>query len=396
MAQGPMARPPGPCHHGRALIQRNDLTRTVLTVLFIGGLIASSFWVLRPFLGALVWATMIVAATWPAMLALERRAGGRRWVAVSVMSLLLLLVLIGPLSAALATLFSHADEIAEQARHLKDIQLPPPPAWLQGLPLVGERIASFWQNLATGGVQALVVLVTPYLGVATRWLVTQAGGLGALMLQFVLTVIACAALYARGEDAAGWALRFGARLGGAQGEHVIRLSGQAIRGVALGVVVTAIAQTLVGAIGLAIAQVPFTAVLTLLMFLMAVAQIGAALVVLAPALWLYWTGSPGMASFLLVVAVFVATMDNVLRPILIKKGAADLPLVLIFVGVIGGLISFGLVGIFIGPVVLAVTHTLLNAWVDRTDEREALPAAVPAAAVPLALEERPQGIEAGH
>jgi predicted PurR-regulated permease PerM len=391
-----MARPPGPCHHGRALIQRNDLTRTVLTVLFIGGLIASSFWVLRPFLGALVWATMIVAATWPAMLALERRAGGRRWVAVSVMSLLLLLVLIGPLSAALATLFSHADEIAEQARHLKDIQLPPPPAWLQGLPLVGERIASFWQNLATGGVQALVVLVTPYLGVATRWLVTQAGGLGALMLQFVLTVIACAALYARGEDAAGWALRFGARLGGAQGEHVIRLSGQAIRGVALGVVVTAIAQTLVGAIGLAIAQVPFTAVLTLLMFLMAVAQIGAALVVLAPALWLYWTGSPGMASFLLVVAVFVATMDNVLRPILIKKGAADLPLVLIFVGVIGGLISFGLVGIFIGPVVLAVTHTLLNAWVDRTDEREALPAAVPAAAVPLALEERPQGIEAGH
>jgi predicted PurR-regulated permease PerM len=391
-----MARPPGPCHHGRALIQRNDLTRTVLTVLFIGGLIASSFWVLRPFLGALVWATMIVAATWPAMLALERRAGGRRWVAVSVMSLLLLLVLIGPLSAALATLFSHADEIAEQARHLKDIQLPPPPAWLQGLPLVGERIASFWQNLATGGVQALVVLVTPYLGVATRWLVTQAGGLGALMLQFVLTVIACAALYARGEDAAGWALRFGARLGGAQGEHVIRLSGQAIRGVALGVVVTAIAQTLVGAIGLAIAQVPFTAVLTLLMFLMAVAQIGAALVVLAPALWLYWTDSPGMASFLLVVAVFVATMDNVLRPILIKKGAADLPLVLIFVGVIGGLISFGLVGIFIGPVVLAVTHTLLNAWVDRTDEREALPAAVPAAAVPLALEERPQGIEAGH
>jgi predicted PurR-regulated permease PerM len=377
-----MARPPGPCHHGRALIQRNDLTRTVLTVLFIGGLIASSFWVLRPFLGALVWATMIVAATWPAMLALERRAGGRRWVAVAVMSLLLLLVLIGPLSAALATLFSHADQIAEQARHLKDIQVPPPPAWLAGLPLVGERIAAFWQNLATGGVQAIVALVTPYLGVATRWLVTQAGGLGALMLQFLLTVVACAALYARGEDAAGWALRFGARLGGAQGEHVIRLSGQAIRGVALGVVVTAIAQTLVGAIGLAIAQVPFTAVLTLLMFLMAVAQIGAALVVLAPALWLYWTDSPGMASFLLVVAVFVATMDNVLRPILIKKGAADLPLVLIFVGVIGGLISFGLVGIFIGPVVLAVTHTLLNAWVDRTDEREALPATVPAAGGP--------------
>lgn len=399
-----MARPPRPCHHGRALTQpRNDLTRIVLTVLFIGGLMASSFWILRPFLGALVWAIMIVVATWPAMLALERWAGGRRWVAVTVMSLLLLLVLIGPLSAAVATLFSHADEIADGARHLKDVQLPPPPAWLQGLPLVGERLAAFWQNLATGGVQAIVVLVTPYLGVVTKWLVSQAGGLGSLMLQFVLTVITCAALYARGEGMADWALRFGARLGGAQGEHVIRLSGQAIRGVALGVVVTAIAQTIVGALGLAIARVPFTAVLTLLMFLAAVAQVGAALVILVPAFWMYWTGSPGMGTFLLVVGIFVATMDNVLRPVLIKKGAADLPLVLIFVGVIGGLISFGLIGIFIGPVVLAVTHTLLDAWVNRADERGALTAAVPVAgapprvaASPLALEDQPQGIEAGH
>ena len=397
-----MARPRCPCHHGRALTPpRNDLTRIVLTVLFIGGLLASSFWILRPFLGALVWAIMIVAATWPAMVALERWAGGRRWVAVTVMSLLLLLVLIGPLSAAVATLFTHADEIADGARHLKDVQLPPPPAWLQGLPLVGERIAAFWQDLATGGIQAVVVLVTPYLGVVTRWLVSQAGGLGSLMLQFVLTVIACAALYARGEGAADWAVRFGGRLGGAQGEHVIRLSGQAIRGVALGVVVTAIAQTLVGALGLAIARVPFTAVLTLLMFLAAVAQIGAALVILVPAFWLYWSGSPGMGTFLLVVTVFVATMDNVLRPILIKKGAADLPLVLIFVGVIGGLISFGLIGIFIGPVVLAVTHTLLDAWVNRTDERDAPAATVPVAvpprvAGPLTLEDQPQGIEAGH
>ena len=187
------------------------------------------------------------------------------------------------------------------------------------------------------------------------------------MLQFLLTVVAAAALYARGEGAADWALRFGARLGGAQGEHVIRLSGQAIRGVALGVVVTAIAQTMVGGIGLAIAGIPFAAVLTLIMFLTAVAQVGAALVIAAPVFWLYWSAS-GMGTFLLVV-MLVATMDNVLRPILIKMGAADLPLVLIFVGVIGGLIAFGLIGIFIGPVALAVTHTLVNAWVEQDQLR---------------------------
>jgi predicted PurR-regulated permease PerM len=140
------------------------------------------------------------------------------------------------------------------------------------------------------------------------------------------------------------------------------LSGQAIRGVALGVVVTALVQAVVGGIGLAIAHVPFAAVLTAVMFLLAVAQIGAVPVLVVPIFWLYWSGSPGWGTFLVVVAVIAGTLDNVLRPFLIKKGA-DLPLLLIFIGVIGGLIAFGLIGIFVGPLVLAVTYTLLNAWV---------------------------------
>jgi predicted PurR-regulated permease PerM len=108
--------------------------------------------------------------------------------------------------------------------------------------------------------------------------------------------------------------------------------------------------------------VPFATLLTALMFLLAVAQVGAALVLAGATLWLYWTGSAGWGTFLLVVTIIAATLDNVLRPILIKQGAADLPLLLIFVGVIGGLITFGLIGIFIGPLVLAVTHTLMRAW----------------------------------
>lgn len=343
---------------------RTDLTRIVLTVLFIGGLMAASFYILRPFLGAFIWAVMIVVATWPLLLLFERRFGGRRWAAVLLMTVLLLLVLVVPLAAAVATLVANADAIADWARRLQDFHLPPPPAWIARLPFFGERAARLWQELATGGWQAMVALVTPYLGAVTRWAVTQAGGVGALMLQFLLTVIASAVLYAGGEAAAMWALRFGARLGGEPGENAIRLSGQAIRGVALGVVVTAIVQTLIGGIGLFIAGIPFATVLMLVMFVAAVAQIGAALVMIVPVAWLYWSGAPGWGTFLLVVTVVVATLDNVLRPILIKKGA-DLPLLLIFVGVIGGLLAFGLIGIFVGPVVLAVTHTLLLAWMDK-------------------------------
>jgi predicted PurR-regulated permease PerM len=136
-----------------------------------------------------------------------------------------------------------------------------------------------------------------------------------------------------------------------------------VRGVALGVVVTALAQSVLGGVGLAVAGVPFAAVLTAVMFMLAIAQIGPLLVLGPSVAWLYWSGSTGWGTFLLIWTLVVGTMDNFLRPILIKKGA-DLPLLLIFVGVVGGLVAFGLIGIFVGPVVLAVAHTLLSAWVD--------------------------------
>ncbi|MFL6573200.1 MAG: AI-2E family transporter, partial [Burkholderiales bacterium] len=205
--------------------------------------------------------------------------------------------------------------------------------------------------------------IAPYARGLLAWFVAEMGSFGKLFVQFVLTVVAAAILYAYGEGAADWMLRFGTRLGSERGEAAIRLAGQAIRSVARGVIVTALVQTAVGGIGLWIAGIPFASVLTALMFLLAVAQIGAALVLIVPVIWLYWSGSPGMGTFLLIVTIIAATLDNFLRPFLIKQGAADLPLLLIFLGVIGGLIAFGLIGIFIGPLVLAVTHTLLNAWV---------------------------------
>jgi len=323
---------------------------------------AASFWVLQPFLGALIWAVMIVISTWPLMRSVERVLGGRRWAAVTVMSVLLLLVLVVPLAMAIGTVVGHVDVITGWAKELGDFRVPPPPAWVAGLPFVGEAAAGAWQQVASDGVESLGAKLAPYATALVRWLVAQLGNFGVLFIQFLLTIIAAGVLYAHGEGAAGFALRFGRRLAGEQGEGMMRLSAQAIRGVALGVVVTAFVQALIGGIGLAIAGVPFATVLTAVMFLLAVAQIGAVPVLVIPIISLYWTGSYGMGTFLLVVAVIAGTLDNVLRPFLIRKGA-DLPLLLILVGVIGGLVAFGLIGIFVGPVVLAVTYTLLNAWI---------------------------------
>jgi predicted PurR-regulated permease PerM len=146
--------------------------------------------------------------------------------------------------------------------------------------------------------------------------------------------------------------------------------------VALGVGVTAIVQAVIGGIGLAIAGVPFAALLTAVMFMLCIIQVGPTLVLLPATIWVFWSGATGWGIVLAVWTLVVGTMDNFLRPWLIKRGA-DLPLLLIFAGVIGGLLGFGLVGIFVGPVMLAVSYTLIDAWMQDADEPEvaALPGA---------------------
>jgi len=352
-------------------VQR-DITRTVLAVLFIGALIGTSLWVLKPFLGAAIWAVTIVTATWPLMISVQDRLWGRRSLAVAVMTLVLLCMLVIPLWLAIGTIVSHSDQIAGWVKSLSDFEFPPPPDWLGRLPLFGGDLIAAWEKVALAGAQDFVKKLAPYGGIAIQWFAAEVGGFGALVLQFLLTVVFSALLYAKGEQVTSWVKRFGRRLAGPRGEHSIQLAGQAVRGVALGVVVTALAQSILGGVGLAVAGVPFAAVLTAVMFMLAVAQIGPLLVLVPSVVWLYWSGSTGWGTFLLIWTLVVGTMDNFLRPILIKKGA-DLPLLLIFSGVVGGLIAFGLIGIFVGPVVLAVAHTLLSAWVAEENIEVDLP-----------------------
>ena len=340
---------------------QNDLTRMTLAILCMLVLIAASFWVLRPFLAAAVWATMIVVATWPLFKSLEHRLGDRSTLAVALMSLALLLLLVIPLWLAISTIVENVDTISGLAKDLAATGFPQPPQWVAGLPLIGNKLALVWKQLADAGSQGLMAKVAPYTVQSGKWILVNIGDLGYMLLHFLLIVLLSAILYAEGGVGASKVRLFGRRLAGVRGENAIILAGQAIRGVALGVGLTAIVQTVLGGMGLAIAGVPFASLLSALMLMFCIAQLGPALILFPSVAWLFWMGETGWGSFLLVWSVFVGTLDNFLRPMLIKRGA-DLPLLLIFAGVIGGMLSFGLIGIFIGPVVLAVTYTLLEAW----------------------------------
>jgi predicted PurR-regulated permease PerM len=343
-----------------------DLTRTTLSVLFIGGLVVASFWLLQPFLPAIIWATTLVIATWPLMLRVQHYVGNRRGLAVLVMTLALLLVLVVPFWLAISTIVGNLDGISELVRTILTLRVPPPPDWLAGLPVIGEQATEAWEKYTASGVQDLAPQLTPYARVITQWFASAAGSLGWMFLQFLLTVGIAAIMFSRGEAAAASTIHFGHRLGGQRGEMAVRLAGQAIRGVALGVVVTAVAQSVLGGIGLAVVGLPFAPVLTALMFMLCLAQIGPSPVLIPAVVWMYYSSSVLWATVLLGFAVVTLTMDNFVRPLLIRRGA-DLPLLLILAGVIGGLLAIGLLGIFLGPTVLAVAYTLLNAWMAEDD-----------------------------
>lgn len=346
---------------------KRDLTRTTLALLFLGALILASLWILKPFLPAIVWAMMIVIATWPVLLRLQRYLWGSRVLATIIMVVLLLLILIIPLSLTAASIIGNADEIAIWARWLMSFELPPPPQWLTDLPMIGDTIRQVWTKFTNLGIRDLWAQAAPYAFDVTKWFISQAGGIGGLVVHFLMTVIVAAILYADGERAAALLRRFGRRLAGDRGENSVLLAGQAIRSVALGVIVTALVQAGLGGLGLSVAGVPFAALLTAIMFILAIAQIGVWPVMFGAVIWMYWMGDTAWATFLLVWSMPVVIIDNFIRPFLIKRGA-DLPILLIFVGVIGGLLGFGLVGIFVGPVVLSVAYTLLNAWMAEDPE----------------------------
>lgn len=338
--------------------QRLDRTfgLAILLLLLIGCLT-----VLVPFLTALLLAVILAYATWPLNVRLRRSFRGHKTLAALAMTLGATLVLVGPFVVLALSLADNATQFADAVRGLLEGGLPDLPRWVAGLPLVGESLDTYWRSFAHDGGRMLEELKSVIM--PARSLLLSGGGavIGALF-QLGLGVLVAFFMYRDGESAA---LKVGnavQRLGGAQGRHLLDVAGTTVIGVVYGILGTALAQGILATIGFLVAGVPGAIFLGLATFFLSIVPVGPPLVWFPASVWLFYQGSTGWAIFLFLWgALAISLVDNFLKPMIISRGSS-LPFVLVLLGILGGIIAFGFIGVFIGPTLLAVGYRIFTEW----------------------------------
>ncbi|HXK00509.1 MAG TPA: AI-2E family transporter YdiK [Buchnera sp. (in: enterobacteria)] len=346
-----------------------DLPKAIFLLFFFIIMTLTSFWIIRPFVLGFSWASMIVIATWPFMLKLQFWFGGKRCFAVIVMTIFLLLLFIVPVVFLVNSLIENSVPLMNWLTS-GNLQFPNL-NWLQDIPVIGTKLFISYHKLLNEGGVALITQIQPYMGITTEFFIVQVGNFGRFVIDLIFMLIFSSILYWNGEKVGNIVRHFAFRLASKPGDVVVLLAGQAIRAVALGVVVTALVQGILGSIGLVILGIPYASLLMILIILFCLIQLGPLPVLVPAIIWLYWHGNAICGSALLIWSGILCILDHILRPVLIRIGA-DLPTLLILSGVIGGLLAFGMIGLFIGPVVLVISYRLILSWMDEIPSPDSL------------------------
>jgi predicted PurR-regulated permease PerM len=335
---------------------RNYAQLATVALLVVGCLL-----VLRPFLAAILFACAVAISSWPLYLTLLARMRGRRTLAALTMTLSLTLLVILPLAVAAYSLADDVGRFYDQVKLVLATGSFAPPAWLREIPLVGASLDAYVREV-TGSREQLMDLARRMLDPARHYLLSGGIVLGTGVAQLSLAVFVSFFLYRDGTQLVGAIAAGMRRVMGASATKVAEIVSQTVRGVMYGLLGTALAQALVAALGFAIAGVPAVPLLSVATFVLSLVPVGPPIVWAGAALWLFDSGQPGWGVFMLVWGlVLISGVDNVVKPLLISRGSS-LPFLLVLLGVLGGVLAFGFVGLFIGPTLLAVGYSLLRDW----------------------------------
>jgi predicted PurR-regulated permease PerM len=333
-------------------------------------LVVGCYLVVRPFLTAFLWGAIIAVSTRGLYGKYVRILRGRRRLAASLFSLSLAAILFVPISVFAVRLAAGAPALIARVDLMLSGGLREPPAWLPGMPLVGKAATEWWQSVAADP-ERLRRELRPLVRPIREFLVSAAGGISAGILQFALAIVLAGLLSLRGETLTAVVDRIASRLGGPAGLRQVALVRSTVRGVFRGLLGTCAVQAGLAMIGFLIAGVPGVFLLGMATFFLSVVPAGPALLWAPAALWLGANGNTGMAIFLAIWGlVVVGGSENVVRPLLMGKGI-QAPLAIVFLGVIGGIVAFGFLGLFIGPTVLTVAYNLFQEWMGTLAEPQA-------------------------
>jgi len=341
--------------------QRRNSVETALVVLLLLILLSTLYTVLSVFLGVFTYAIILAVAIHPLFEKLARVLGGRRKLAAFIYALLLIGIVALPYIYLISELANYAQQSIKYVTDAKENGLPPLPEWIAGLPVVGGKISTAWQDMQKD--PASIGLYEPQIKAVLSRILT--GGLGVIGsgLEFIVGIIISAVILTSGTKALNPIYAIMKRLVGEHdGPDLVDASGRAVKGVAIGVMGTAFIAAIAAWIGFSIAGISIAAGLAAITFFLVVIQIGPLLVVLPVVIWLATQGETGMAIFMGIYGLVVLMgIDNILKPVLIAK-SGKLPILVLFLGVVGGMVAWGFTGMFKGAIILAIFYTLFNSW----------------------------------
>jgi predicted PurR-regulated permease PerM len=336
------------------------IERSILVLLFVG-LFVGVLAIVKPFTTAILFGAALATASWPIRQALVRRRLGRR-TAAALLLLLALVVVVIPMLIVAPHL---ADQMIRGADHVQSYfaATPEQPTWIRGLPLFGRRLGAAWDKVveAQGNLRTLL---DPYTADLEQFMIGAARALADSLIQVLLSLVVATMFWTTGDGLVAMLHEALRRLGGPIAERALDVAAGAIRSVAYGVVGTAVIQALLLAIGLGVAGVPGAATLGFIALLLAISQIGGPLLILiwgGAAWWLFAQDQQIWGVFMIIWGLLVGMVDNFVKPWLIGFGV-EMPMSLTILGVFGGFLAFGFLGLFIGPTLIAIMFTLVQAW----------------------------------
>lgn len=340
----------------------NELEKPLGIALLIA-ILGMSYLIVQPFLLAITWGALIAFATWPAHNWLSKKLKSQVFSA-SIFALIMVAVIIAPMIALGVGIASDGREIVERIVELTKAELPPLPAWVGQIPMVGGNILKYWATWQAKGA-AWFTDVVPYLHKIGSFFFARSGILGSVLLQIGLAILFAFWFYIQGQQIADMMKQILNKVIGNAHVHYWKVAAGTIQNVVNGIVGTALAQGIVAGIGFWISGVPAALLLGALTFIISVIPMAPPLIWIPATVWLFIQDQTGYGIFLAIWGVVVISgVDNIVKPLLISRGSV-LPLSIILVGVMGGVLAFGFLGLFIGPVILALFYTLMREWLSQ-------------------------------